>query len=117
MIFTIFAALVSDSRSAEDREVLREHEHLPAVDQAVAGDDAVARDELLLHPEVAAAVRHQLVELLERARIEQQLDPLARRELAGLVLALLAILAAASSARRSRSASVCSGSVMAEGYG
>ena len=31
-------------RSAEDGEVLREGEHLAAVDQAVAGDDAVARD-------------------------------------------------------------------------
>ena len=82
-------------RAAEDREVLREGEHLPAVDQAVPGDDAVARDDLLLHAEVAAAVRDELVELLEGAGIEQQLDPLARGELAGRVLALEAVRAAA----------------------
>ena len=37
----------------------------------------------------------ELVELLERAGIEQQLDPLARGELAGRVLALEPLLAAA----------------------
>ena len=52
----------------------------------MAGDDAVAGDHLLLHPEVAAAVGDQLVDLLERAGIEQQLDPLARGQLAGVVL-------------------------------
>ena len=82
-------------RSAEHREVLREGEHLPAVDEPVAGDDAVARDDLVGHPEVEAAVRDELVELLERARIEQQIDPLARRQLAGLVLAAQALFAAA----------------------
>ena len=59
------------------------------------GDDAVARDDLILHPEVAAAVRDELVDFLERAGIEQQLDPLAGGELAGRVLALDAGLAAA----------------------
>ena len=43
-------------------------------------------DHLVLHPEVAAAMRHQLVELLEAVLVEQQLDPLPRRELAFLVL-------------------------------
>ena len=37
----------------------------------------------------------ELVDFLEGAGIEQQLDPLARRQLAGLVLALEALLAAA----------------------
>src|SRR5205823_6231796 len=44
-------------RCAEHGEVLREREHLAAVDEAVAGDDAVAWNELLRHAEVAAAVR------------------------------------------------------------
>ena len=61
----------------------------------MAGDDAVARDDLVLHPEVAAAVRDELVDFLERAGIEQQLDPLAGGQLAGRVLALDARLAAA----------------------
>ena len=82
-------------RPAEHREVLREGVHRPAVDPAVARHDAVARDELVLHAEIAAAVRHQLVELLERARVEQGLHALARRQLAGVVLALQPLLAAA----------------------
>ena len=61
----------------------------------MAGDDAVARDDLLGHAEVEAAMGDELVELLERAGIEQQLDPLARRQLAGGVLAIEPRLAAA----------------------
>ena len=38
---------------------------------------------------------HQLVELLERAGIEEELDPLARGELPGFMLALLAVFAPA----------------------
>jgi hypothetical protein len=61
----------------------------------VTGDDAVAGDQLLIHAEVAAAMRHQLVDLFERARVEQQLDPLASGQLAGVVLFLLPRFAAA----------------------
>ena len=61
----------------------------------MAGDDAVARDDLVVHAEVAAAVGDELVELFERAGIEQQLDPLAGGELAGGVLALEPVGAAA----------------------
>jgi hypothetical protein len=73
-------------RPAEDGEVLREDEDRAPVDPYMAGDDTIAGDALLLHPEVAAAVRHQRVELLERARVEQILDALARGELAVIVL-------------------------------
>ena len=82
-------------RTAEHREVLRERVDLPAVDRPVARDDAVARHELVLHAEVAAAVRHQLVELLEGARVEQGLHALARRQLPGVAVALEPVLAAA----------------------
>ena len=82
-------------RSAEHREVLGEGEHLTPVDQAVAGDDAVAGNQLLVHAEIAAAVGDEPVELFERARIEEQLDPLASGQLAGGVLALEPIGAAA----------------------
>ena len=82
-------------RAAEDGEVLREGEHLAAVDQAVAADDAVAGHDLVGHAEVETAVGDELVELFERARIEQQIDPLASGQLAGLVLAAQPLRAAA----------------------
>ncbi len=40
-------------------------------------------------------MRHELVCLLERARIEQQIDALARRQLAGVVLLLQPVFTAA----------------------
>ena len=75
-------------RAAEDGEVLGEDVDQAAVDAAVAGDDAVARDLLLVHAEVGAAVDDELVDLVEAARIEQELDALAGGHLALLVLAL-----------------------------
>ena len=82
-------------RAAEDGEILREDVDQAAVDAAVAGDEAVAGDDLLLHAEIAAAVRDQLVEFLEGALVEQQFDALARGELAFLVLAGAALRASA----------------------
>jgi hypothetical protein len=61
----------------------------------VARDHAVARHNLIGHPEIAAAVRDELVDLFERAGVEQQIDPLARGELAGGVLFVEPVLAAA----------------------
>ena len=58
-------------------------------------DHAVARDQLLGHAEITASVHDQLVELLEAARIEQQFHPLARGELARVVLAAETLVAAA----------------------
>src|SRR5262249_18277882 len=81
-------------RAAEDSEVLREHEHGAAADGAVAGHHTIAEDLLLLHAEVGAAVGDEFVELDERAWVEEQLQALARGELAGGVLAIDALLAA-----------------------
>ncbi len=64
-------------RAAEDRRVLAEHRDVAAVDRAGAGDHAVAVGTLLLHAEVDRAVPDQLVELDERARVEQCLDTFA----------------------------------------
>ena len=75
-------------RAAEHGEVLREDVDEPAVDAAVARDDAVAVDALLLEPEVVRAVNHEAVELDEAALVEQQVEPLARGELSLLVLRL-----------------------------
>jgi hypothetical protein len=61
----------------------------------VAGDDTVARDDLVGHPEVPAAVRDELVELFERSGIEKQIHPLAGRELSRRMLALDAVGATA----------------------
>ena len=92
--------------AAEHGEVLREDEDQAAVHAPVAGDDAVAGDLLLGHAEVEAAVLDQLVQLLEAALVEQQLDALARGELALRVLALAALGAAALLGARDFSASV-----------
>src|SRR6185503_2962354 len=81
--------------AAEDGEVLAEDEDRASVDETVAGDDAVAEDALLRHPEVRAAVRHERAGLDERALVDEELDALARRELALLVLLRDGVRAAA----------------------
>ena len=78
--------------AAEDREVLREHADLAAVDGAEAGDHAVAVGTLLLQPEAGRAVPGELVELDERALVEERLDPLAGGLAALLVLLLPGLL-------------------------
>src|SRR5262249_14883910 len=86
--------------AAEDREVLREDEDRTAVDAHRARDDAVARDLVrgLVHPEVARAMDDERVHLVEGAGVTEELDALARGELARLVL-LLAPLGSAARAR------------------
>jgi hypothetical protein len=82
-------------RAAEDGEVLREDVDEATVDVAVAGDEAVAGDDLLIHAEVAAAMGDELVEFLEGAFVEEQFDALAGGELAFFVLAVAAVFATA----------------------
>ena len=79
-------------RAAEDGEVLAEDAHRPAVDRAVAGDHRVAPGPLLLHVELVGPVADEGVELPERARVEQLLDPLAGGQLALRVLLLDRVL-------------------------
>ena len=73
-------------RSAEGREVLRVDRDRAAVDGADAGDDRVAVGAGLVHAERGGAVPHVLVELDEAAGVDEQLDALARGELALRVL-------------------------------
>ena len=73
-------------RSAEDGEVLREGTRDAPVHAAVAGDDTIPGHDLVIHAEVAAAVGDELVDLLERRRVEQQFDALARGELPRVAL-------------------------------
>ena len=82
-------------RAAEDREVLAEDEHQPAVDGAMAGDHAVAGDALLAHAEIGRAMLDEHVPLFEGVGIEQELEALARAQLALGVLGLDPALAAA----------------------
>ena len=95
MILTILAALVSDSDPPNTVKSCAKANDEPAVDAPVPGDDAVAGHDLLGHAEVAAAVGDELVDLLEGARIEQQVDALARGQLAGVALPPQPLLAAA----------------------
>ncbi len=82
-------------RSAQHGEILREDVNQPPVNVAVAGDEAVAVDDLLIHSEIGGAMPHQLVHLFECACVQQQIDALARRKLAFLVLPRHALFAAA----------------------
>ncbi len=75
-------------RPAEHREVLGENADLPAVDRAVAGDDAVAIRPVLLLPKGHRPVARERVELDERVLVQQRRDPLARCVLALGVLLL-----------------------------
>jgi hypothetical protein len=61
----------------------------------VAGDHPVTRNNLVGHAEVAAAVGDEFVDFLECAGVEEQVDPLARRQLAGGVLLVEPILSPA----------------------
>ena len=86
MTLQIFSANASRQRAAEHGEVLREDVDQPAVDPAVAGDDAVAGNFCLVEAEVGGAVGHEPVELDEAAFVEEEVEPLARGELPLLVL-------------------------------
>src|SRR2546430_6744553 len=85
--------------AAKHREILTEHKDEPAVDRAVAGHDPVTRDLLLGHAEILAAVLDKHVPFLEGTRVEQDIEALARCQLAALMLRLDAAGAAAGAGR------------------
>ena len=80
-------------RAAEDPEVVRVDEDRPALDRAPAGDHTVGVGLLGLQAEAGRPVPAQLLDLVERARVQQQLDPLACGQLALGVLRLGRLLA------------------------
>ena len=87
--------------AAEDGEVLREHVHETAVDAPETGDHAIAEDLLLIRDVLAAAGGNERVELDEAPLVHQEIDALARGQLALRVLLgdpLLAATAGRSSA-------------------
>ena len=69
-------------RAAEHGKVLAENKDQPPVDRARSSDDTVARDDLLLHPEIDAVMLDVHVEFLEATFIEQHVEPFARGQLA-----------------------------------
>src|ERR1700738_2861162 len=77
--------------AAEDGKVLRENVDEAAVDAAEAGYEAVAGGALLVHAEIAAAMAHEFVELLEGVFVEEKMDALAGGELSRFVFALAAL--------------------------
>ena len=92
MTLQIFSLMTSPSEPPKTvKSWLKTHD-AAAVDRAVAGDDGVAPRPRLVHREVVRAVADVGVELLERARVEQLLDPLARGVLALRVLLLHRLL-------------------------
>ena len=101
--------------AAEDGEVLAEDADPPPVDRPEAGDHAVGIRAVVLQPHAVGPMPGQHVELLERALVEQVLDPLPsvsfplawwRSTAAGLPAWRASFLRSSSSA--SRSAIECS---------
>ena len=85
------ADLVGDSgseASAIGREVLGEEEHSPPVDRSISGDDRIPGRAMVFDAETCGVMPHEHVELLERVLVEEELDALARRQLAEVVLAV-----------------------------
>ena len=66
-----------------------------AVDAAIPADDSVPGNNLIGYAEVAAPVGDELVDFFEGAGIEQEVDPLARGQLACFALPAETILSAA----------------------
>ena len=82
-------------RTAQNGEVLCEDGHATAVDLAEAGDDAVAGVAMLVEAEGVEIVRRQGAELLKRAFVEEQGQPLTRGQFSSFVLLVYPFLAAA----------------------
>ena len=81
------AAVGFGKRTAEHSEVVGEDRNGAAVDCAQTADHAVAVGTLLLHAELVAVVADELVDLLERAGVEEFRNAFAGGLLAAVVLA------------------------------
>ena len=97
MTLQIFSAYASDSDPPKTVKSWLKTKTVPAVDETVTGDDAVAEERLGRR---RVAVGDEGVELDERAGIEQQIEALARGQLPGVVLLRDARRAAALARRR-----------------
>ena len=68
--------------AAENREVLAEDEDGPPVDRAMTGDDAIGQDALVVQPKSVERWVTKASSSTNESVVEQQVEPLARRELA-----------------------------------
>ena len=82
----IFSAWASDSEPPNTVKSLAKTKAVRPLISAPAGDDAVAGDFSLRPCRIRCAVLDEHVELLERALVEEHLEPLARRQLAAAML-------------------------------
>src|SRR3546814_8746527 len=89
-----FFGVAFRQRAAENGEVLTEDIDEAAVDRPRAGDDAIARNLLILHPEIDAIMLDIGIEFFERAFVKQHVEPLASGQLALAVLRVAALLPA-----------------------
>ncbi len=87
-------------RSACHRKVLARQVHQASVNPRASGHHAVGRKLFPFHPKQRCAVLRKRPNLLERVRVHQLFHPLARRQLALLVLFFNALFAAAVFHRR-----------------
>ena len=60
--------------ASEHGKILGKHEDLPSVDQAMAGNDPVARNFFRIHAEIHAAVGFETVHFDEAAWVKQPVD-------------------------------------------
>lgn len=72
--------------AAKDGEILREEEYQAAIDHPMTSHDTITRMGMVAHAKVLAAMFDEGVVLSERARVEEEADPLTGGELALLVL-------------------------------
>ena len=75
-------------RAPVDGEILSKGKHLAAVDGSVAGDHAIAWNDVLVHIEVSTAMFDQRVNLLKTTVIKQQFESLTGCHLPAVVLSL-----------------------------
>jgi hypothetical protein len=73
-------------RTSHHREVVSGHRDESPVDLAVAGDDAIGRSLLAIHRALRGVGAAMDPELGPRTRVDQELEPLARRQLLSGVL-------------------------------
>ena len=92
--FGDFLRMSFGERSAKHCEILTKDIDNAAVDRAPSCDDTVAGWFALLHAKFDAAVRFEHVEFFERVLVQQQIDPLARGQLAFGVLRINTALTA-----------------------
>src|SRR3546814_4998909 len=73
-----FFGVAFRQRAAENGEVLTEDIDEAAVDRPRAGDDAIARNLLILHPEIDAIMLDIGIEFFERAFVKQHVEQIGR---------------------------------------